>query len=424
MHGRGALRGNGMTEYTYLLVVLIVVAAVSIAGAVFSMVSARKMRKRLARMQKTLEKALEAVSTGGAALADDIEETRRDILESRQETIQAVQRGLEAQSRAIEDRAAREEARLEALRSSLQGQITALRTENTEQLDKMRMTVDEKLQQSLDERLGRSFASVRESLDQVYKGLGEMQGLAQGVGDLKKVLSNVKTRGIMGEIQLKAILEQILSPDQYLENTRIDPARAERVEYAVRMPGDGAQPILLPIDAKFPGDAYSNLMDASQSGDPQAVAEARKQLVYAVRKAARDISEKYICPPYSTEFAVMFLPFEGLYAEVVNLGMMEEVQRDWHVMIAGPSTMAALLNSLQMGFRTLAIRKNAGRVWQVLGNVKTEFDKFAEVLASAQNRLDQANKELDKLVGTRTRMIQRSLRDVQSLQDPDRERIE
>ncbi len=420
-----------MSEETYMIITFL--SALIAAGAlIYAGLSMRKMRKRVARLQKDLEKSLGSLSLENARLADDIEETRRDILESRQDMVQSVQRGFEQQAKLQEDRYARDDARSEALRSTVEKQISDLRAENAAQLEQMRRTVDEKLQQSLDERLGRSFASVRESLDQVYKGLGEMQGLAQGVGDLKKVLSNVKTRGILGEIQLKAILEQILSPEQYLENAQIDPAKPERVEYAVKMPGDGTAPILLPIDAKFPADAYSRLQEASQSGDPAAVSEARRLLVYAVRKAAKDISEKYICPPYSTDFAVMFLPFEGLYAEVVELGMMEEVQRSCRVMIAGPSTMAALLNSLQMGFRTLAIQKNAGRVWKVLGTVKSEFDKFAEVLTAAQSRLDQAGKELDKLVGTRTRMIQRSLRDVQSLQypgeeadklpDPDREK--
>ena len=403
---------------TILLYISAGLALLCLAAVIIMAVSMRRMRRRLGRVQKSLEKNAETQTAQSARIMDDIEETRRDILESRQDLTRVLKEGLEASAKSSEESSRRNEERIEGLRSSFISQMGSLRDENNAQLDRMRQTVDEKLQQSLEGSLNRSFASVRESLDQVYKGLGEMQGLAQGVGDLKKVLSNVKSRGILGEIQLKAILEQILSREQYEENTQIDPARSERVEYAVKMPGDGTVPVLLPIDAKFPGDAYSNLLEAIDSGDVQAMADCRRQLAYAVRKAARDISGKYICPPYSTDFAVMFLPFEGLYAEVVNMGLMEELQRDCHVMVAGPSTMAALLNSLQMGFRTLAIQKNAGKVWQVLGNVKTEFDKFGDVLTATQQKLDLANRELDKLVGTRTRMIQRSLREVQELKDP------
>ena len=309
--------------------------------------------------------------------------------------------------------------RMEALSSSVDHHLESMQSDNAEKLEKMRLTVEEKLQQSLDERLARSFASVRQSLDDVYKGLGEMQGLAKDASDLKKVLSNVKTRGIMGEIQLGAILSQILAPSQYLENTPVVPGASERVEYAVRMPGDGCADILLPIDAKFPGDAYAYVMNAYDSGDKTRIDEARKALYSALRKAAKDIHDKYIVPPYTTDFAVMFLPFEGLYAEAINLGMMELAQKEFHVMIAGPSTVSALLNSLQMGFRNLAIQQNADRVWTVLGGVKTEFDKFEGVLKQAQQRINQANAELDKLIGTRTRMIQKTLRDVQTLGGPE-----
>ncbi len=342
----------------------------------------------------------------------------REIRDTRRETAQTLAQNYAAINQALADDELATEQRLEYLRSTMEGRLIAIQNDNNRQLERMRATVDEKLQTTLDDKLSRSFESVRQSLQAVYQGLGEMQNLASGVGDLKKVLTNIKSRGILGEIQLGSILEQILAPGQYEENVVTIPGSKERVEYAVKMPGDGNVPVLLPIDAKFPGDAYSNLLEAVDSGDPQAMAQCRRQLAYAVRKAARDISGKYICPPYSTDFAVMFLPFEGLYAEVVNMGLMEELQRDCHVMVAGPSTMAALLNSLQMGFRTLAIQKNAGRVWQVLGNGKTEFDKFGEVLTATQLKLDQANKELDKLVGTRTRMIQRSLRDVQDLKEP------
>lgn len=319
----------------------------------------------------------------------------------------------------LSDGSLRTDQQMENLRQSVDRHLETMQADNGEKLEKMRLTVEEKLQQSLDERLARSFASVRQSLDDVYKGLGEMQGLAKDASDLKKVLSNVKTRGIVGEIQLGAILSQILAPSQYLENTPVVPGAGERVEYAVRMPGDGSRDVLLPIDAKFPGDAYSYVMSAYESGEKVRIEEARKALWQALRKSAKDIHDKYIVPPYTTDFAVMFLPFEGLYAEAINLGMLELAQKDFHVMIAGPSTVSALLNSLQMGFKNLAIQQNADRVWTVLGSVKGEFDKFEGVLKQAQQRINQANAELDKLIGTRTRMIQRTLRDVQTLGGPE-----
>lgn len=319
----------------------------------------------------------------------------------------------------LSDGSLRTDQQMENLRQSVDRHLETMQADNGEKLEKMRLTVEEKLQQSLDERLARSFASVRQSLDDVYKGLGEMQGLAKDASDLKKVLSNVKTRGIVGEIQLGAILSQILAPSQYFENTPVVPGAGERVEYAVRMPGDGSRDVLLPIDAKFPGDAYSYVMSAYESGEKVRIEEARKALWQALRKSAKDIHDKYIVPPYTTDFAVMFLPFEGLYAEAINLGMLELAQKDFHVMIAGPSTVSALLNSLQMGFKNLAIQQNADRVWTVLGSVKGEFDKFEGVLKQAQQRINQANAELDKLIGTRTRMIQRTLRDVQTLGGPE-----
>lgn len=354
-----------------------------------------------------LAAALGSSSKKISELSRKLDESRRDIEESRRDTYEC--------KTAVSENYMQMETRMEAMRNTIDTKLSEFRNENKEQLDKMRFTVDEKLQETLDSRLSRSFEIVRKSLDEVYKGLGEMQGLAEGVGDLKKVLTNVKSRGIVGEIQLGAILEQILSKEQYLENTPVVPGASQRVEYAVKMPGDGESSVLLPIDAKFPGDAYSHLMEAYEAADPAQISECRKILSAAIKKAAKDIHDKYICPPFTTDFAVMFLPFEGLYAEVVNMGLIEDLQADFRVMIAGPSTTAALLNSLQMGFKTLAIQQNAGRVWQVLGSVKGEFDKFQETLESAQKRIDQANKELDKLIGTRTRMILRTLKDVQSL---------
>ena len=309
------------------------------------------------------------------------------------------------------------EQKLEAIRGTMEKKITDLTADNNRQLTEMRQTVDEKLQKTLEDRISQSFKLVSERLEQVYKGLGEMQNLAAGVGDLKKVLTNVKTRGILGEVQLGAILEQILAPDQYEENVRTRSTGSERVEFAVKLPGDGDGIVWLPIDAKFPGDAYAALVEAYESGDTAAIELAAKNLERIIKSEARDIRDKYVEPPYTTDFGIMFLPFEGLYAEVVRRGLLEVLQRDYKINIAGPTTMAALLNSLQMGFKTLAIQKHSSEVWDVLGAVKTEFDKFGTVLEATQARINQANAELDKLIGTRTRSIQRKLRGVTSLGD-------
>lgn len=304
---------------------------------------------------------------------------------------------------------------LENIRRSVDEKLESIRRENLRQLDEMRQTVDEKLQKTLEEKMNKSFSLVNERLEQVYKGLGEMQSLAVGVGDLKKVLSNVKTRGILGEIQLGAILSEILSKEQYEENIATKKGSKNVVEFAIKLPADGAGTVYLPIDSKFPGDTYSALREAVESGDRQRIESAKKALVQRIKGEAKDIHDKYIDPPNTTEFAIMFLPFEGLYSEVVNMGLVEVLQREYKVNIAGPSTMAALLNSLQMGFKTLAVQKRSAEVWKILGGVKTEFDKFNDVLVMTQQRLDQANKELDKLVGVRTRQIQRQLKDVESV---------
>lgn len=304
---------------------------------------------------------------------------------------------------------------LENIRRSVDEKLESIRRENLRQLDEMRQTVDEKLQKTLEEKMNKSFSLVNERLEQVYKGLGEMQTLAVGVGDLKKVLSNVKTRGILGEIQLGAILSEILTKEQYEENIATKKGSKNVVEFAIKLPSDGAGTVYLPVDSKFPGDTYSALRDAVESCDKQRIESAQKALVQRIKGEAKDIHDKYIDPPNTTEFAIMFLPFEGLYSEVVNMGLVEVLQREYKVNIAGPSTMAALLNSLQMGFKTLAVQKRSAEVWKILGGVKTEFDKFNDVLVMTQQRLDQANKELDKLVGVRTRQIQRQLKDVESV---------
>ena len=298
-------------------------------------------------------------------------------------------------------------------------QLSSIQENNNKKLDEMRATVDEKLQKTLEDKISQSFKLVSERLEQVYKGLGEMQNLATGVGDLKKVLTNVKSRGILGEIQLGAILEQILSPEQYETNVAVRPNSTNVVEFAVKFPGDEDGMVYLPIDSKFPGDAYANLLDAYDSGNQDEIENRAKELIKVIKSCAKDIKEKYLEPPYTTDFGIMFLPFEGLYAEVVRRGLIEELQEKYKIVIAGPTTMAALLNSLQMGFKTLAIQKRTSEVWRVLGAVKTEFDTFASVLNDTRKRLEQANDSLDKLVGVRTRQIQRKLSSVTSLADTE-----
>lgn len=309
------------------------------------------------------------------------------------------------------------EQKLENIRSTVEKKLTYMQEDNNKQLENIRTTVDEKLQNTLENKLNKSFETVSKQLQQVYKGLGEMQNLAVGVGDLKKVLSNVKTRGILGEIQLSAILKEILSPEQYEENVTTKKGSRNVVEFAIKLPADDDSFVYLPIDSKFPGDTYAKLVDAMNSGNKEEIEVCSKNLLRTIKSEAKDIHDKYISPPNTTEFAIMFLPFEGLYAEVVNRGMVEVLQREYKVNVAGPSTMGALLNSLQLGFKTLAVQKRSAEVWQILNDVKREFDTFADVLEKTQARLNQANTELDKLVGVRTRKIQSQLSKVQKLEE-------
>ena len=340
---------------------------------------------------------------------EDLEKVRQDLLaeirQTRQELSGSVASGLQASS-------VQTEQKLESIRTTMEVRLNAMQAATDRRLGEMRQTVDEKLQKTLEDRLQKSFGLVSQQLELVYKGLGEMRTLAAGVGDLKKVLSNVKTRGILGEVQLGAILEQLLAPGQYAENVATVPGSSERVEFAVKLPGDGDGPVWLPIDAKFPQDAYAALLAAYDTADKAAVELAAKVLDKRVRGFGKDIRDKYLDPGHTTDFGVMFLPVEGLYAEVVRRGTAERLQREYKIVVAGPTTMAALLNSLQMGFKTLAIQKRSSEVWKVLGGVKAEFDTFGQALAQAQNRLNQASSELENLVGVRTRQIQRKLQQV------------
>src|SRR5947209_1776008 len=305
---------------------------------------------------------------------------------------------------------------LEGVRGIVDVRLKEIQQDNAKQIDKMRETVDEKLQGTLEKRLGESFKLVSERLEQVHKGLGAMQQLASDVGGLQKVLSNVKTRGGWGEVQLGALLEQVLTADQFSRNVKTREESADRVDFAIKLPGDeNGAPVWLPIDAKFPTEDYQRLLTAQDKGDSGAIEEAMKSLETQLKKSAKDICQKYINPPRTTDFAVMFLPTEGLYAEAIRrIGLVEQVQRDCRVIFAGPTTLAALLNSLQMGFRTLAIQKRSSEVWNLLAAVKTEFGKFGEALSAVKEKLDQAARHVDD-VDVRSRAISRKLRDVEEL---------
>ena len=305
-------------------------------------------------------------------------------------------------------------------RDTLEHRLERLQQDNATKLEQMRQTVDEKLHATLEKRLSESFRHVSERLELVHKGLGEMQTLAAGVGDLKKVLSNVKTRGVLGEMQLGALLEQLMTPEQYEKNVATRPGSRDRVEYAIKMPGrDREERVLLPIDAKFPTEDYQRLQAAHDSGDKASMEMAEKALEARIKQEAKSIAEKYVEPPHTTEFALLYLPFEGLYAEVLRRpGLFEQLQRDWRVTICGPTTLAAVLNSLQMGFRTLAIQQRSSEVWKVLGTVKSEFGKFADVLANTKRQLQTVANTIDQ-AEVRTRQIERKLKDVEALPGTD-----
>lgn len=407
-----------------LAIALLALALSQLAGLKRELAARREdvenLRRELAESQRGLRAELgESVQRSVRSMGSLLAENQSALGKAQEAKLSEIQRGLSAMGNQVENRlktsALESEQKLENIRAAMEQRLGALQADNNKRLDEMRQVVDEKLQKTLDERMTQSFKLVNERLEQVYKGLGEMQSLAVGVGDLKKVLSNVKTRGTLGEIQLEAILTEILTPEQYEKNALTSSRGRERVEFAIRLPGDGEGPVLLPIDSKFPMDAYGDLMDAYDGGDPARVKACQETLKARIRGFAKDIRDKYIDPPQTTEFGIMFLPTEGLYAEAVRLGLIERLQTEYRVNIAGPSTMAALLNSLQMGFRSVAIQRRSGEVWNVLSAVKTEFEKFHEVLSRAQKQLTRANNELDTLIGVRTRRIQSRLKTVTAL---------
>jgi len=331
---------------------------------------------------------------------------------------------LEGMSAAIAALTEKNERALEQLRQSVEGRLDALRTENQLKLDEMRRTVDEKLQTTLETRLGESFGRVAEQLERVHKGIGEMQTLATGVGDLKRVLMNVRSRGTYGEVQLGALLDQFLAPEQYVKNAQVREHSQERVEFAIRLPGrETEDEVLLPVDAKFPQEDYERLLDATEAGDAAAAAQASKELEARIRTFAKTIREKYIEPPRTTDFAMLFLPTEGLYAEVLRRpGLFEQLQREFHVTLAGPTTLTAMLNALQMGFRSLAIERRSGEVWKILGAVRQEFGRYNEVVEKLASQLSTAANSVRKL-GTRTRAMDRKLRDVERLPEEEAREI-
>ena len=398
-----------VTALAVLVIILMIKISRGGAGGIGNEAELRcEIREEMRRSRQEMSKT---VQLSVRQMGEMIAQNQRESTENQSRRLAELNRQLASTSMGIEQR-------LENIRISMEKKITMMTDENNRQLSEMRNTVDEKLQKTLEDRIGRSFRQVSDTLEQVTRGLGQMQTLAAGVGDLKKVLSNVKTRGIVGEIQLGAILAQILSPEQYDENVAVK-GGSERVEFAVKFPGEGDRPVYLPIDSKFPADAYTRLLDAYDTGDRQQIKAATDGLRNAVLKAAKDIRTKYISPPYTTEFAIMFLPFEGLYAEVLRLGLVDTLQRDYRINIEGPTTMAAMLNSFQMGFRSLALQKQSGEVWDTLAKVRTEFDKFGDVLVKTQTKMEQAQKDLEKLVGVRTRGIQRALKGVATVGEPE-----
>lgn len=416
-----------------------VAAAVCTATAIAMQVRAhRELERSRARMDEAsvqMARANEALVSVQSVLSQVLTTTQATLNQAASTSI-IEQQHFDSQVRAIDqvsskaDEARREiaqnleqnrgavEQRLDKVRETVDVQLIAIRRDNELKLEAIRATVDEKLATTLNDRLGASFKQVSSQLEAVYRGLGDMQNIASGVGDLKRVLSNVKTRGILGEVQLGAILRDILTADQYAENVATKPGSAERVEFAVKLPVEGGDPIWLPIDSKFPGDTYEHLRDAIEAGDAEGVAAARRALEQVIKAEAKDISSKYLSVPETTNFAIMFLPFEGLYAEVVDRpGLIECLQRDYQVNIAGPSTMAVILNSLQMSYQTFAFQRRADEIQRVLSAVKAEFPKYQAELRRALRQIETAGKTVDGIINTRTNVIERKLKSVTAMED-------
>ncbi|MEI6563496.1 MAG: DNA recombination protein RmuC [bacterium] len=411
-----------MSEGGILITVLLVVVIVFLLRRFLKGAGDERICSRLEAIEKALDRSerllREEMARNREELRESMKGSSESVVRSVGEISGAQHNYLENFSRQIGILTQSNEQQLEQLRQSVSGGLQKIQEDNSQKLDMMRQTVDEKLQGTLERRLGESFKLVSERLELVQKGLGEMNELANGVGDLKRILTNVKTRGTWGEIQLGAILEQILIPEQYAANVAPKPGSAERVEFAIRLPGRDdleGQPVWLPIDAKFPKEDYERLTYALERADPGQADEASRRLGESIRKSARDIRDKYISPPHTTDFAILFLPVEGLYAEVIRqAGLVESLQQSCRVIVAGPTTLAALLNALQMGFRTLAIQKRSSEVWKLLGAVKTEFSRFTDYLEGIKKKIHQASDSIEDAT-KKSRQIQRRLKDVQEL---------
>jgi|Deesub1362A_J573_1020465.scaffolds.fasta_scaffold00604_27 DNA recombination protein RmuC len=408
----------GVASFVLLLVLLARSSSTRLLKIESSLQSIEKNNERLERaIREEMFRNREEVANNARQLREEVSRSLKSLNDSLINQFEAFSKQLVALTQSNEQR-------LERMRDTVEERLRLLQEDNARRLEQMRETVDERLHSTLEKRLGQSFKLVSDRLEQVYKGLGEMQALAVGVGDLKRVLSNVKTRGILGEIQLGRILEQILTPEQYARNVVTKKGGREAVEYVIKLPGrdDTNGFIYLPIDSKFPIEHYHSLVDAYEKGDQARVDEVSKLLENTIKKCAKDIRDKYIDPPNTTDFGIMFLPVEGLYAEVVRrTSLMESLQRDFKVNVVGPSTLSAFLNSLQMGFRTLAIEKRSSEVWTLLGAVKTEFGKFGGLLEKTKKKLDETANVIDD-AARRSRVIERRLRDVQEL--PPSETIE
>jgi DNA recombination protein RmuC len=386
----------------------------------------QELLQGLAQFQQVLTQGLQGSNQSLSAQALAAREAQdAAALRSMQAQAESVQRLAEGMREQLQAMSLHNEQRLAELRQTVEQRLTAIQQDNEKKLEQMRATVDEKLHATLEQRLGESFKQVAERLEQVHKGLGEMQNLARDVGSLNRVLTNVKTRGVFGEVQLAGLLEQVFTPEQYACNVATLPGSNERVEFAISLPGqrDDGRPLWLPIDAKFPREDYERLLDAQERADAPAADAAGKAIEARLRLEARSIREKYIAPPHTTDFGILFVPTEGLYAEALRRpGLLESLQREFKVMLCGPTTLLATLTSLQMGFRTLALEKRSAEVWEVLGAVKTEFGKFGDVLAKAKKKLEEAGNTLDA-AEVRTRAMTRKLKGVEALPDDTAQRM-
>jgi len=402
---------------TVIIILISVLIALTIGLIVIVLLRSKDQKVNIGKqdLQVTTDQLDKTIKQSNQAVNDVLMMMQRQVGQSQTDALQQQTLLRQELSKQLETLTSTNEKKLELVRQTTMQMLEKLQKDNADKLEKMRETVDEKLNKTLEERLTQKFQLISSQFETVQKGFGEMQGLVSGVDELKRALSNVKTRGIMGEIQLGRILEEILSPDMYLKETPTRPGSSDRVEYAVRLPGDGNRSIYLPIDSKFPLEDYYVVLTAYDTNDSKQVEAALKTLETKIERFAADIASKYIEVPYTTNFAVLFLPIEGLYAEAIRRGLIERLQTKYGVVLAGPTTMSALLNSLQIGFKTLAIQKKSQEVWHVLANAKNEFDKFADVLAKAQEKIQSAGTELDKLIGTRTRMIQSKLKNLETL---------